>query len=77
MNKGLHVKEARERVKEYILPILPALKKIIIITGHGAHNQDGTAVLKDNMKQYLSKELNLKCEDLAKNRGAICVFAKA
>lgn len=31
---GLHVKEAKERVNEYVLPILPALKKVILITGY-------------------------------------------
>ena len=30
---GLHCNEAKERVNEYILPILPVLKKIIVITG--------------------------------------------
>ena len=31
---GLHVKEAKERINEYVLPILPALKKVILITGY-------------------------------------------
>ncbi len=69
---GLHVKEAKERVAEYVLPILPAMKKMIIITGHGAHNQDGNSVLKESIKKYF-EELNINCVELTKNKGALCI----
>lgn len=71
---GLHVNEAKERVNEFVAPILPALKRMIIITGHGVHNQTGSSVLKDNMKQYFSETLKLRCED-TKNKGALIVYA--
>lgn len=38
---GLFINEAKERVKEFILPILPVLIKISIITGRGKHSQSG------------------------------------
>ena len=70
---GLHIKEAKERINEFVIPILPALKKLIVITGHGAHNQSGSSVLKEGVKQYFN-ELKIRCED-TKNRGALCIHA--
>ncbi len=70
---GLHVNEAKEKVNEYVMPILPALKKIIVITGHGAHAQDGESVLKESIKVYFAS-LNVKCIESVKNKGALCVY---
>lgn len=69
---GLHVNEAKERIDEFVLPILPVLKKIIVITGHGVHNESGCSVLKEELRKYFGQN-NLKCEDLKKNKGALCV----
>jgi DNA-nicking Smr family endonuclease len=38
---GLHVREAKEKIDEYILPILPALNKLAITTGYGSHLNSG------------------------------------
>lgn len=67
---GLHVNEAKERANEFVLPILPALKKIIIITGHGVHNETGSSVLKESLRKYFS-DIKVRCEDLKKNKGAL------
>jgi len=69
---GLHVSEAKERIDEFVLPILPALKKIIVITGHGVHAETGSSVLKEELRKYFGQN-NVKCEDLKKNKGALCV----
>ena len=70
---GLHINEAKEKVNEYVVPILPALKKIIIVTGQGNHSESGECVLKEAIKQYLLS-LNIKCLESTKNKGALCVY---
>ena len=72
---GLFINEAKDRVQEFILPILSVLNRIIVITGHGAHSQSGESILKHAIKDYFIS-MDFKCEDMAENKGAICVFAK-
>jgi len=69
---GLHVNEAKERIDEFVLPILPALKKMIVITGRGVHNETGGSVLKEELRKYFGQR-NVKCEELKKNKGALCI----
>ena len=69
---GLHVGEAKERVDEFVMPILPALKKMIVITGRGVHSEAGGSVLKQALVKYFA-ELNVKCEEVRKNKGALLV----
>jgi DNA-nicking Smr family endonuclease len=69
---GLHVNEAKERIDEFVLPILPALKKMIVITGRGVHNETGSSVLKEELRKYFG-QCNVKCEELKKNKGALCI----
>jgi DNA-nicking Smr family endonuclease len=66
---GLHVREAKEKIDEYILPILPALKKLTIITGYGS---SGEAILKGSIKQYFSNQ-KIKCIESTKNKGILCL----
>ena len=66
----LHVNEAKERVKEFVLPILPVLKRMIIITGHGAHS-GGSSVLKESLKSFFN-EIGVRCEE-TKNKGTLCL----
>jgi hypothetical protein len=70
---GLHVNEAKEKVNEFVLPILPALKKMIVITGYGVHAEAGSSVLKESIKEYF-ESLNVKCVESTKNKGALCVY---
>jgi DNA-nicking Smr family endonuclease len=67
---GLHEREAKEKIAEYILPILPALKKLTIITGYGSHY--GEAILKGSIKQYFSNQ-KIKCIESSKNKGILCL----
>ena len=71
---GLHVNEAKDKLNEVILPALIVLKKLILITGHGVHNQTGDAVLKNSIKTFL-KEKKLRCEDDCNNKGPLVLYA--
>ena len=72
---GQYIDEARHRLDEFILPVLEAYKQIMVITGYGAHSQNGRAgVLKDAVKLYFAG-LNYRCEDLPNNYGAFYVLA--
>ena len=66
--------EAKESLNEFVLPILPALKKIVMITGHGAHSQAESSILKREIIQYLAS-LDIRCEENKKNKGSLMVWA--
>ena len=70
---GLFANEANEIIQEYILPVLHVLKKMVIITGRGAHNKSRKAVLKQEVKLFLTSR-QIKFEDVLGNDGAIYVF---
>ena len=70
---GLHLSEAKATFDEFVLPILPALKRVFVITGHGSHSQTGHSVLKEAMKEHFTS-LNLRSKELAKNKGALFVY---
>jgi len=70
---GLYINEAIEKIEEYVLPILPTLKKVIVITGHGAHNATGEAVLKEALIDYF-KTNKIKHGEVKENRGAIYIL---
>ena len=72
---GLFINEAKERVNEFILPILPVLKKMAVITGRGSHSQSGESQLKKAMQDYFTS-MKYKCVEVANNKGALCVYAK-
>jgi len=72
---GQYIDEARHRLDEFILPVLDAYKQIMVITGYGAHSQNGRGcVLKDAVKIYFAG-LNYRCEDVPNNCGAFYVLA--
>ncbi|KAJ3096713.1 hypothetical protein HDU97_005629 [Phlyctochytrium planicorne] len=52
---GLHVTEAKLMVEQFVVPVVPVVKSVIIITGRGKHARDGDAVLKKAMKEFLPK----------------------
>ena len=66
--------EAKESLNEFVLPILPALKKIVVITGHGAHSQDAPSILKREMMQFLGG-MEIRCEENKNNKGSLIVLA--
>jgi DNA-nicking Smr family endonuclease len=71
---GLHLNEAKEIVKENILPVLMVVNQIMIITGRGKHSQNGKAVLKNAIKEYFG-QLQFRCQDIVKNEGAFYVYS--
>ena len=68
---GLHLNEAK--LNELILPTLKDLKKITLITGHGAHSKSGESILKKSISNFL-KEKKIRCEDDQNNKGTLCIF---
>jgi hypothetical protein len=71
---GQSVEAAKRFINDPILPVLPVLKKIMVITGRGLNSANGEGVLKPALKTYLT-ELNVKYEDVEGNQGAIFIFA--
>jgi hypothetical protein len=71
---GLSVEGAKQIVLNTILPVLPVLKKIMVITGRGVHSQSGESVLKSSIKRFIA-ELNVRVEEVVGNDGAIYVFS--
>ena len=72
---GLHVEEAKVILRDYVLPVLPVLKKVFLITGRGKHSKSGQSILKESVRKYLLKEteLKLRCEDKIGNEGVLYV----
>ena len=70
---GLHVKDAKRIFKETVLPVLPVLRHISIITGHGTHNIEKQSTLKESLKKFISEELKLKCIEAEDNPGMLKV----
>jgi DNA-nicking Smr family endonuclease len=70
---GLFINEAKEKIEELFLPVLPAVKKIVLITGRGVHNPKNEAKLKNALKDYFAS-VNIKCEEVKGNEGALCIF---
>lgn len=70
---SLFVAEAKIILNEYVLPVLPALKKMIIITGRGTHNKSKKQILKEEIKSYLTLR-NIKNDEVEGNDGALYVY---
>ena len=70
---GLHLKEAKVKLNELILPMLKDLKKITLITGHGVHSQSGDSILKKSLSSFL-KDKKIRFKDDPANKGALCIF---
>ena len=70
---GLHVNEAKVSLTEFVLPALPVLRKVVVITGHGAHSQDTSSILKREIMQFLGG-LDIRCEENKRNKGSLIVW---
>jgi pentatricopeptide repeat protein len=57
--------------------IHPPNKDLIIVTGQGKHNESGAAVLREELKAFLSEELEppVIASDVPFNRGRLCIKA--
>ncbi len=72
---GLHVHEAESILQDYVLPVLPVLKRVYLITGRGKHSKDGKSVLKESVMTFLREDvkLALRCEEQIGNDGVLFV----
>ena len=72
---GLHVEEAKSILQDYVLPVLPVLKKVNLITGRGKHSDTNYSTLKESIKKFLSEEIEtpLRCEERMDNQGVLFV----
>ena len=50
---ALSAQNARDQVDEQIVPVLPVLKSLVIITGRGRHSRDGVSVLKQTLRIHI------------------------
>jgi DNA-nicking Smr family endonuclease len=74
---GLHVNEAKIIARDVIMTKFSSTtKEITIITGRGQHSYDGRSKLKDEMRVYFMNELNLNCENVPGNEGALLISKK-
>jgi DNA-nicking Smr family endonuclease len=72
---GLFIEEAKEVLDSYVLPVLPVIRKVVLITGRGVHNESNMAKLKLALKDHFFK-IKVRCEELSDNEGILCIFAK-
>jgi DNA-nicking Smr family endonuclease len=79
---GLHVNEAKKIFEELVPPILPVLRKVVLVTGRGAHSGSGTSVLKQELKKFVTQVLQDKygliasCQEMRSNAGCLLVILK-
>lgn len=72
---GLHVNEMRRKFKEHIIPILPVVKKVLIITGHGSHSAGKESKLKKALFRLIGQyEQDIYWQRVDHNEGALYVL---
>ena len=59
---------------EFVLPLLDAAKRIMIITGRGKHSENGKSILKESIETYFTS-INIRFENVRHNSGAIYIFS--
>jgi hypothetical protein len=70
----LHVFEVRSLLLEFVLPVLPVYKKIVLITGRGLHSADGVSKIQAFLKEFLP-ERGIAYSKTKNNPGAISSFS--
>mmetsp|Transcript_5372 Transcript_5372/g.12205 ORF Transcript_5372/g.12205 Transcript_5372/m.12205 type:complete len:867 (-) Transcript_5372:35-2635(-) len=72
---GLHVNEMRRKFKEHVLPILPVVGKVMIITGRGSHSVGKESKLKKALFKLIGQnEKDIYWQRVEKNPGALYVL---
>jgi DNA-nicking Smr family endonuclease len=71
---GLHVSGMRKKFKDHILPIIPEVKKVMIITGRGSHSVGKESKLKKALQKLIGEYENLYWQRVEDNDGAIVVL---
>ncbi len=70
---GLHVNELRQKFKDHIIPIIPAVGKVVVITGRGHHSVGKESKLKKSLFKLIGEYKNLSWQRVEGNDGAILV----
>lgn len=73
---GLHVNELRKKFKDHIIPIIPAVGKVTVITGRGSHSVGKESKLKKALLKLIGEYKNLSWQRVEGNDGAIVVLWK-
>jgi len=73
---GLYVRDAIEKYKDMVLPILPVQMECAIITGRGKHALNGRSVLRDGLIEHIHHSVEarsgkIKSEIDKRNKGII------
>jgi|APGre2960657468_1045069.scaffolds.fasta_scaffold523532_1 DNA-nicking Smr family endonuclease len=64
----------RKKFKDHILPILPEVRKVMIITGRGSHSVGKESKLKKALQKLVGEYKNLYWQRVEDNDGAILVL---
>ena len=71
---GQHVYGMRRKFKDHIIPIIPAVGKIMVITGRGSHSVGKESKLKKALLKLIGEYNNLSWRRVERNEGAILVL---
>lgn len=72
---GLYVNEMRRKFKEHVLPILPVVKKVLVITGRGSHSAGKESKLKKALFKLIGQyEEDIYFQRIDRNEGALYVL---
>jgi hypothetical protein len=72
---GLYVNEMRRKFKEHVLPILPVVKKVLVITGRGSHSAGKESKLKKALFKLIGQyEEDIYFQRVDNNEGALYVL---
>ena len=71
----LYVNEMRRKFKEHVLPILPVVKKVLVITGRGSHSAGKESKLKKALFKLIGQyEEDIYFQRVDNNEGALYVL---
>ena len=74
---GQHVNGLRKKFKDHIIPIIPAVGKVMVITGRGSHSVGKEGKLKKALVKLIEEYKNLSWQRVERNEGAIIVLWKS
>ena len=73
---GLHVNEMRRKFKDQVVPVLPVVNKVVVITGRGSHSTGKESKLKKALLKLINSEFEKEMywQEVDNNPGAINVL---
>lgn len=72
---GQHVSGMRKKFKDHVIPIIPAVRKKMVIKGHSSVGKESK--LKKALGKVIGEYENLHCQGVKGNDGAIIVLWRA